>query len=70
MNKQEFIKDCEVKGEEMRKCSICGKSMVDGYCIEDGLEYYCDDECLHKKYTQKEYIELYEEGLAYWTEWY
>ena len=50
-------------------CSECGKPMTSGYCIADGEEYYCSDECLHKHYTEEEYNEMYENDEAYWTTW-
>ena len=53
----------------MRICSECKKKMTVGYCIYDGLEYYCSGECLHKHYTKEEYLEMYDEGNSYWTEW-
>ena len=54
-----------------RECSECGKEMNEGYCIDNGLEYYCSDECLHKHYTEEEYEEMYDDGNgdSYWTEW-
>lgn len=56
---------------EPRKCSECNKEMSEGYCIENGMEYYCSDECLYKHYTQEEFDELYDDGNgdSYWTEW-
>lgn len=69
------IKDLIIRLENMidetRYCSECGKSMKKGYCIENGLEYYCSDECLHKHYTNEEYIEMYDNGNgdSYYTEW-
>ena len=54
----------------MRKCNICGKPMKSGYVIENGLEYYCSDECLHKVYSEEEWNEMYsDDGDSYWTEW-
>ena len=53
----------------MRVCSECKKKMIEGYCIYDGLEYYCSDECLLKNYTKEENFEMYEDGNSYWTEW-
>ena len=55
----------------MRICSECGKKIVQGYCIENGLEYYCCDKCLHIHYTEKEYLNMYDNGNGdtYWTEW-
>lgn len=56
---------------ETRKCDECGKEMKAGYVIEGGVEYFCSDECLHKHYTDEEYLEMYDEGNGdtYWTEW-
>lgn len=57
--------------ENKRICSECGKEMKDGYVIDGGMEYFCSDECLHKHYTDEEYLEMYDEGNgdSYWTEW-
>jgi hypothetical protein len=45
--------------------------MQDGYVIDGGFAYYCSDECLHKVYSEEEWLELYAEGESdsYWTEW-
>lgn len=61
----------EVAGKEIRTCDECGSEMVEGYCISGGEEYYCSDECLHKNYTQQQYLDLYDEGYgdSYYTEW-
>lgn len=55
----------------MRICDECKNKMNSGYVIENGLEYYCSDECLHKHYTEEEYLELYDNGNgdSYYTEW-
>ena len=54
----------------MRLCSECGKPMKEGYTIDNGLEYYCSDECLHKNYTEEQWKEMYnDDGDNYWTEW-
>ena len=55
----------------MRICSECGKEMSEGYCIDSGLEYYCSDECLHKHYSETDWLEMYDngEGDSYWTIW-
>lgn len=55
--------------EEARICSCCNKEMWEGFCIDDGREYYCNEECLYKVYDRATYEEMYEEGCAYWTEW-
>lgn len=54
-----------------RLCSICSKPMNEGYCIENGMEYYCSDECLHECYTEEDFKEMYDDGNgdSYWTEW-
>ena len=52
-----------------RICSACGKEMSSGYVIDDGLEYYCCDECLYGVYSEEEYDEMCQEDYAYWTEW-
>lgn len=53
----------------IRKCNECKKEMLSGYCIDNGLEYYCSDNCLYKNYTKEQYNDLYENDIAYWTEW-
>lgn len=59
------------KDEDKRICSECGKEMTEGYCIDNGMEYYCSNECLHKNYTEEEYNDLYDNGNGdtYWTSW-
>ena len=61
----------EPEEENVRICSECKKIMHDGYVIDNGLEYYCSDECLHKNITEEEYQELYDDGNgdSYWTMW-
>lgn len=46
----------------MRTCSHCSKLMTEGYCIDNGCEYYCSDECLHEHYTEEEYLNMYDNG--------
>lgn len=58
------------KYDFLRTCSACGVVMFEGYYAEG--EYYHNDECLHTKYTTKEWDELCEDGDSdsyYWTEW-
>lgn len=52
-----------------RICSCCSKGMDEGFCINDGEEYYCSEECLHKKYSKKEYNSMFKNDIAYWTQW-
>lgn len=58
-----------VEKEEPRVCSECGKEMTEGYCIENGLEYYCSADCLDKHYSEEEWADLYATGDSYYTEW-
>lgn len=52
------------------KCDECGSGMNEGYCINGGEQYYCNEECLHANITPEEWEELYEDGGdSYWTEW-
>ena len=61
----------ELDLEHIRVCSECGKPMYEGYCIEDGAEYYCSDECMHHNLSDKQFEKLYDEGRgnSYWTSW-
>lgn len=54
-----------------RICDHCKKEMNEGYCINDGQEYYCSKECLDQHYTEEEFSELYDDGNgdSYYTEW-
>ena len=63
-----------INGEEndentTRRCTNCGKEMVAGYCLYDGLEYYCSNDCLYTNYSKEEYNKLYDNNDGYWTEW-
>lgn len=68
----ESIKHSQNKWEEehTRVCSECKERFTSGYVIDNGLEYYCSNECLHKHYTEEEYEKLYDNGNSdtYWTE--
>lgn len=60
----------ERNDENIRQCDVCNKYMVEGYLVD--TEYYCSETCLHTKYTEKEWLELYDDGNSdncYWTEW-
>lgn len=51
-------------------CSVCGKKITEGYHSEDTGDSYCSDECLNVEVSDKDYYELYDAGIMYWTEWY
>lgn len=53
-----------------RICSICGKTMTEGYCCGMGWRYYCSDECLSHDFTKEEWRrECEEDEQSYYTEW-
>lgn len=57
--------------DSFRVCSECGQIMFDGFVINGGDEYYCSEQCLHKHYTEEEYLEMYsDDGDTYYTQWY
>jgi hypothetical protein len=66
---EELVDNLEL--ENIRVCSECSKPMTEGYCIENGAEYYCSEESLHKNLTDEEYENLYDEGRgdSYYTSW-
>lgn len=55
----EYYKDKNIELDERligkKVCSECNKPIEEGYVIDDGEEYYCSEECLHKRYTPEEY---------------
>lgn len=66
--------DMDVELEDVdhwRQCSVCGALVCSGYFVEAefSYEYYCSEQCLHEKYTEEEYNEMYEEDTAFWTDW-
>ena len=56
--------------EEYRECTNCDCLIREGYCIHDGAEYFCSDDCLHGWYSEEEYEELCKQNKAEWTQWY
>lgn len=71
MDVDDILNDIDylIHDKELRVCSECAKPMYQGYCINDGCEYYCCDECLHANYTDEEYNKMYNSDDAYYTEW-
>lgn len=73
-NKPPYITDVDQKTRDLvkidfRYCSKCGKEMFSGYCLHDGEEYYCSDECLYSVYTESEYTSMYLDDEAFYTTW-
>ena len=68
---EQHLFELEEELDSFRICSHCEKPMIEGYCIEDGEEYYCSDECLHKHFSKNEYLKMYNNGNgnSYWTNW-
>lgn len=68
---EDIVELFEELGLETRICGICNKIIINGYCIDDGNEYACQDECLHQIMTDDEFQELYDdgEGSTYYTDW-
>jgi hypothetical protein len=67
-----YIKDNSIK--HARKCDKCGQGMNEGYCIYEGEEYYCSDECLHSVYSKSVWEGMYDaedigNSPSYWTQW-
>ena len=56
---------------DKRFCDNCRRYITRGYVIENGMEYYCCDDCLHTRYSDDEYLKMYNdgEGDSYYTEW-
>jgi hypothetical protein len=54
-----------------RQCDECGLGMNSGHVISGGDQYYCSETCLHKHYTEEQYLEMHGNGEddTYYTEW-
>lgn len=53
-----------------RRCSVCGKLLRAGYCLDNGESYYCSDECLHTHFTDSEWKrECDTNPDSYYTVW-
>lgn len=70
-NKKKFQELLEQQEIETRICSNCGRVMTEGYCIDSGVQYFCNDDCLKSEMTLEEFNKLYSGGETdtYWTEW-
>lgn len=55
---------------DCRRCSVCGRIMRKGYCVDMGEAYYCSDYCLHTEFSDEAWeIECDENDQSYYTEW-
>ena len=54
----------------MRVCDDCGKWMRQGFVIDAGVKYFCED-CHPKHYTPEQWEEMYGDGDTenYFTSW-
>tara|TARA_R110002050_G_scaffold172752_1_gene304933 strand:+ start:61 stop:471 length:411 start_codon:yes stop_codon:yes gene_type:complete len=53
-----------------RYCDRCNGGMIEGYCLHDGLEYYCSKPCLFTNgFTQQTFDTLWSDDAIYWTSW-
>lgn len=67
---EEIAKHCDEVFDNIRRCSVCGRLMQEGYCEDGGWRYYCSEECLHTKYSDAEWEEECERNEdSYWTTW-
>lgn len=67
---EEIAEYCGEAFDNIRRCSVCGRLMQEGYCEDGGWRYYCSDECLHTKYSDAEWEEECENNEnSYWTTW-
>lgn len=56
--------------ENVRRCSVCGEPMDEGYTYDNGLMYYCSDKCLHHDFTDEEWEEECKNNPdSYHTNW-
>ena len=53
----------------MRICSVCKKTMREGFLNETDSNTYCSVECRCTVISKEEYEKAYEEGWFFWTSW-
>ena len=59
-----------LKGIDLRRCSVCGKLMREGYMFDNGESYYCSDECLHVDFLDIDWQRECEKNMnSCWTQW-
>ena len=63
---------------DTRICSHCGKKVHMCWVYQDGLAYYCSEECLLQHFSAEEWnsyleraeaLDYLEPGLAYWEDY-
>lgn len=62
----------ERKNDHVRECDECWQFFDEWYCIDWGYEYFCSEECLKSKYTEKQIEDMDiggDESESYWTCW-
>ena len=52
--------------QEYRRCETCKVFLTEGYVIEGGFTYFCND---HEPPWFKEAYEANPDGDTYWTNW-
>lgn len=67
-----FWEELSEKLDCFRICDHCHRPMIEGYCIDDGCEHYCSEDCLHNHYSDEEFEWMYANGngTSYYTNWY
>ncbi|EDT84482.1 CDP-alcohol phosphatidyltransferase [Clostridium botulinum] len=55
LDKEKLKELLEHQEMEVRICSNCGKLMTEGYCIDGGMQYFCNNDCLKSEMTLKEF---------------
>ena len=68
---QDIEESFEELGIEVRICSVCNKVMIQGYCVEDGYEYACSDECIKSLIAPDKLETIQSKGEIdiYYTDW-
>lgn len=65
-----IVEDFLESVDNVRRCSICGRLMQEGYCQDGGYRYYCSDDCLHHDFTDEEWeTECENNPDSYYKKW-
>ena len=73
-SKPPYITDVDQNTRELVKinvikCDVCGREMFSGFCVRDGEEYYCSEECLYTVYSEDEYLDMFLDDEVNFTQW-